>query len=168
MKEKNYTKDGQGLSKLRTLLKGPKTVLMATALEKIPFSVCPMTIQQMDEQGDLWMFTTRDSDNFSQIENDNRIQILYGDELNQKYISLFGNATHIVDLPKVDELWNDSLNKWFDGQGDPNLVLLNINIESAYYWENGIEVPLSSMRHGDENFASETPGKKGHIDLQNH
>jgi general stress protein 26 len=162
MKEKDYTKDDKGIMKMRELLNDvPGTVMMATDLEKIPFSVCPMTLQQMDEQGDLWIFADRDSDHFKDIERDNRVQLMYFDESNQKYVSLFGNATHIVDAHKVDELWNDGLNEWFDGKKDPNLVLLNINIENAYYWDNGVKKTVSLFGH-------KTRAEKGHIDLQNH
>jgi general stress protein 26 len=134
MSNKSNTKDTEKLEKIRSLIDEEKVVMMATRLEKIPFSVCPMTLQKIDKQGDLWFFSSKESSHFADIEYDNRVQIMYSDDKKQKYISIYGNATHIVDKQKIDELWNPSLTKWFEGKDDPNLVLLNLNIINTYYW----------------------------------
>ncbi len=170
MSNKNYSKDGIGLEKMRTLMQEPKIIMMATALEKIPFSVCPMTIQQIDDQGDLWFLTSRESDHFKDIEHDNRVQLIYSDEPNQKYLSMFGNATHIVDVQKVNQLWNNRLNEWFNGKKDPNVALLNVNIENAYYWDSGSQKLLSFFESGNAGLdeAATTTRNKGYINLQNH
>lgn len=160
MSKKNYTKDENGFQKMRALIDTPKIIMMATMLEKIPFSVCPMTLQAMDEQGDLWFFSAKDSDHFRDIEQDNRVQLIYTDEQNQKYISIFGNATHIVSEKKVQELWNKNLNTWFDGPNDPNLVLLNVNMENAYYWDSTNSKLVSFFEKVAES------GNKGYVDLQ--
>lgn len=132
---KSNTKDEKTLEKIRHLMDDVKVVMMATRLDKIPFSVCPMTLQQIDEKGDLWLFSSKESSHFDDIEFDNRVQILYSDEKKQKYLSIYGNATHVVDDQKKDELWEPSLTNWFKGKDDPNLVLLNINIRNTYSWD---------------------------------
>lgn len=169
MSEKNYTKDKDGLQKMRGLIDTPKIVMMATQLKKTPFSICPMTLQQMDDKGDLWFFTGKDTDHFRDIERDNAVQLIYTDEGNKKYISIYGNATHIVDEHKVDELWDPKLKAWFDGKDDSNLALLNINMENAYYWESTSNTLVSFFEM--ENSAGKkngSDGNKGHVDLQNH
>ncbi|WP_338358614.1 pyridoxamine 5'-phosphate oxidase family protein [Yeosuana marina] len=135
MSNKNNTKDERKLEKIRNLIDDAKVVMMATRLDKIPFSVCPMTLQEIDQQGDFWFFSSKESSHFADIEYDNRVQIMYSDEEKQKYMSIYGNATHIVDDQKIDELWDPSLTNWFEGKDDPNLVLLNINIKNTFYWD---------------------------------
>ena len=61
----NYKKDTKGFQKIRSLINEPKTVMLATRLHKAPFAVCPMTLLQMDEQGDLWFFTSKESEHFT-------------------------------------------------------------------------------------------------------
>lgn len=170
MSNKNYTKDKDGLQKMRQLIELPKIVMMATRLDKIPFSICPMTLLEIDEQGDLWFFAAKNSDNFKDIEYDNRVQLIYTDEREQKYISIFGNATHIIDQKKVDELWSPMLKTWFEGKDDPNLVLLNINMENAYYWENAISKLVSFFTTAKSPLGDSDTEKinKGYIDMQNH
>ncbi|MGY0392846.1 pyridoxamine 5'-phosphate oxidase family protein [Bizionia sp. KMM 8389] len=166
----NYTKDKNGLDKMRDLLETPKTVMLATQLEKIPFSVCPMSLQQMDDQGDLWFFTSKSSSHFADIEKDNRVQIIYSDDSKKRYISIHGNATHIIDANKVDELWSPVLNTWFNGKGDENLALLNVNMENAYYWDSQQSKLVSFFKIVEGTITENTPdlGNKGHINLQNH
>jgi len=168
MTEKNFTKEGKGISKIRDFLMEPKIVMMATALEKIPFSVCPMTIQQVDAQGDLWFFSAKDSDHFKDIERDNRVELIYSDESNKIYISIYGNATHVIDFQKVNELWNDRLNDWFESKKDSNIALMNMNIESAYYWDSSARKLVSFFANNSANENLPDDSKKGHINLNNH
>lgn len=53
----NYKKNKLGFQKIRSLINELKTVMLATRLHKASFAVCPMTLLQMDEQGDLWFFS---------------------------------------------------------------------------------------------------------------
>ena len=163
----NYTKDNKGLQKMRELLTIPKIVMMATHLDKTPFSVCPMTLQKMDEQGDLWFLSGRDTEHFQDIERDNKVQLIYTDEANHTYISIFGNATHIVDEQQKHELWST---QGGDTNNGAHLVLLNVNMESAYYWESSTNRLVSFFDEDSakvENKESQR-GNKGHINLQNH
>jgi general stress protein 26 len=170
MSEINYTKDKNGLQKMRSLLDMSKIVMMATNLQKTPFSICPMTLQEMDEQGDLWFFSNKESSHFKDITRDNKVQLIYMDEDTNTYISIFGNATHIEDLKKVDELWNPKLKKWFDGKNDPNLALLNMNMENAYYWESASNSLISFFNQAKSVMTEKQSkdGNQGHINLQNH
>lgn len=91
----------------------------------------------MDKQGSLWLFTSKKNENFVDICYNNKIQIIYSDDKNYNYMSIFGNATHITNKQKIDEIWDSSLlHNWFEDKDDPNLARLNVNMEYAYYWNN--------------------------------
>ncbi|MCX7547227.1 pyridoxamine 5'-phosphate oxidase family protein [Xanthomarina sp. F1114] len=162
----NYKKHEQGFQKIRNLIDEPKIVMLATKLHKAPFSVCPMTLLQMDNQGDLWFFTSKNSEHFRNIAFDNRVQILYSNEHKQNYISIFGNATHIVDEKKIDELWSPMINKWFDGKEDPDLALLNVNMETAYYWDANLNKLVSFFELIEA--VDSNVDKKGYVNLQSY
>ncbi|MFD2550546.1 pyridoxamine 5'-phosphate oxidase family protein [Bizionia sediminis] len=170
MKTQNYTKDKNGIQKMHQLITVPKVVMLATQLNKTPFSVCPMTLQELDDQGQMWFFSSKTSSHFSDIQEDNSVQIMYTDELKQQYISIYGNATHIVDSQKTKELWNPKFNKWFEGMDDSNLALLCVNIEQASYWDSGLGklVSFFSIADGVIQDNPQNVGSKGHIDMQNH
>lgn len=171
MKNRDYTKDKNGLEKMRELIDTPKTVMLITGLDKKPLSVCPMTLQQMDEQGELWFFTSKQSDHFNDIDFNNKVQIVYADDDQNRYISIYGNATHIEDNTKRDELWKPELSHWFkDGKDDENLALMCINMEDAYYWDGQDQkrVYVLAMAEDSMDYVHETEGEKGYVNLHNH
>lgn len=167
MNERNYKENEEGLRKIRTMIDEQKTVMMASQLDKTPFSVCPMILQQMDEKGDLWFFTSKSSGLFKDIEKDNRVQIIYSDERKQKYLSIFGNATHVIAEQKKDELWNCALLKWFTGKEDPDLALLSVNLQNSYYWDNENNKPVPFFKMDPSLLSKEKSKKseKGYVNL---
>ncbi|WP_421813542.1 pyridoxamine 5'-phosphate oxidase family protein [Flagellimonas sp.] len=167
MDKKNYMKNPEGLRQIRTLIDEQKTVMMASHLDKIPFSICPMTLQQMDEKGDLWFFASQVSDLFKDIAKDNRVQIIYTDNQKQTYISIFGNATHIIANQKKEELWNSNLLNWFKGKDDSNLALISVNMENAYYWDNENAKLISFFKIGKDGSVKESSASsaKGFVNL---
>lgn len=170
MSNKNDLKDKDGIEKLKNLIEESKVVMMATRLDKIPFSVCPMTLQEIDDQGDIWFLSSKDSSHFHDITYDNRVQVIYLDEKNQTYISIFGTATHIEDIKKVEDLWNPIMNNWYKDKNDANLTLLNLNIENAFYWdydENKL-VSFFKMISTSVSDGKTDIGEKGRINLQNY
>jgi general stress protein 26 len=167
MDKKNYMNNPEGLRKIRTMIDEQKTVMMASDLDKTPFSVCPMTIQQMDEQGDLWFFVSKKSGLFKDIEQDNRVQLLYADEDDDQYISIFGNATHIIAKQKREELWNSHLLNWFKGKDDEDLALISVNMDNAYYWDHENAKLVSFFKIGKSGYVKETSESeiKGFVNL---
>lgn len=167
MNERNYLKNKEGIRKMRALIEDYKVVMMASQLDKTPFSICPMTLLQMDAKGDLWFFTAKDSGLFGDIGHDNRVQIIYCDQKRQKYLSIFGSATHIMDDQKKDELWNCGLLDWFEGKDDPNLALLSVDPQNAYYWDSENNLPVSFFEVAVHAVSGESPnqGVKGYVEL---
>lgn len=139
-------KEKQEIQKIKDIIEESKVGMMATNLGQSPYNVFPMGTQQVDGNGDLWFFSSRKSDHFRDISTDSRVIITYVNESRQEYLSIVGDAVPIMATSKVDELWNPMLNTWFKGKTDPNLVLLNVKIEQAKYWDSETNrmVPLLS------------------------
>lgn len=157
----------EGIKKIRKIIEGSRIGMMATNLVKIPFSVCPMTTLEIDDQTNLWFFSSKTSDHFKDIEQDNRVQIVYSNENTHEYLSVFGNAVHIVDEKTVDRLWNPMANTWFEGKDDPNLALLSVNIDLAQYWDSKVNQLVSLMGTVKAKDQMDV-GQKGSIDLDNY
>lgn len=136
MNGKNLLNNDQGLLKMRTLIEDRSIVMIASHLDRIPFSVCPTTLQQLDEKGNLWFFASKDSCLFRDIGEDNRVQLIYSDRKRQKYLTIFGRATPVLTEQKMDELWDFNLLKWFEGKNDPKLALLSVSPEHSNYWDD--------------------------------
>lgn len=131
------------LQKIRGLIDEPRIVMMATRLDRFPYSarpktpryVHPMTLQQIDDIGCLWFLTSKKNSHFRDITKNKKVQIIYSNEEEKKYLSILGNASYVINKQKVDELWNPLLNNWFESKENPNMALLNVDIVDANYWD---------------------------------
>ncbi|UOB16739.1 pyridoxamine 5'-phosphate oxidase family protein [Abyssalbus ytuae] len=132
----NNLKKKEGLEKIKEITGHTKTCMMLTNLNKIPLSANPMTTAEVDDEGNLWFFISKDHTNYKEISGDNRIQLVYANEGKNEYLSVYGIGILLVDKEKIDQLWSPYLEAWYDGKNDPNISLLKIWIEDAYYWDS--------------------------------
>lgn len=125
----------RSLEQLKGLLEGIDfTMLTTIANGKIHSR--PMSTQEMDENGDLWFFTSDDSRKIDEIERDDRVNAAYSDPGGNTYVSVFGRADVVKDRAKMEELWNPIHKAWFpEGLDDPHICLLKVSIEEAEYWD---------------------------------
>lgn len=135
MKDEQNLIGKEAIDKIAKLLDNNKLAMMATKLDSMPFSVCPMTTQEIDEHGKLWFFTGKDSDHFRQLEKDNRLHLTYANQGDQEYLSIYGVSRISEDKNRIDDLWSSFLKVWFTGKDDPNLALICVTIKDAYYWD---------------------------------
>lgn len=97
----------------------------------------PMSTQEMDENGDLWFFTSDQTHKVDEIEADSRVNVGYSKPNDNTYVSVSGRASISKDKQKIEELWNPVLKAWFPkGLDDPNLALLKVSVEEAEYWDS--------------------------------
>ena len=95
----------------------------------------PMSTAKVDEQGDIWFFTSSEHD-VAEDSKGELVHLLYADNGNQKYLSIKGKAHVIDDSSKAEELWNPILNAWFpEGLETHDLRLIRVNPTSGEYWE---------------------------------
>lgn len=133
MKKKLIEK--QQIEKIRDIIEDSKVGMMSTNLGQMPYNVFPMGTQKVDDEGNLWFYSLRNSVHFKDIQKNSKVQITYSIESKNDYLSIIGDAVPIMDKNKIEELWNPMLDIWFEGKNDPNLVLLKIRIEQAKYWD---------------------------------
>jgi general stress protein 26 len=97
----------------------------------------PMSTQEMDENGDLWFFTSDDTHKVEEIEADDRVLVAYSKPEDNTFVSVFGRAQIVRDRDKIEELWSPIYKAWFpEGLDDPKICLLKISVEEAEYWDS--------------------------------
>lgn len=137
----------EAIAKIRTLAEGG-FVMLCTDLGSRPFGACPMNVQQVDDAGNLWFLSGKDSDHNTDIARDGATQVLLAKSSSSDYLSLFGTTEITYDKAKVEELWSPLHKTWFPGgQDDPNLTLLRFAPVEGYYWDtkNGRMVAFAKM-----------------------
>jgi general stress protein 26 len=99
-------------------------------------TVRPMSTQDVDDEGNLWFFSDKNSSKNKEIEEDSRVQLFYSDPTKSAYLVLNGEAEIIIDYDKVEELWTPLVKAWFkEGKDDPNISIVKVSSKSAYYWD---------------------------------
>ena len=123
------------IEKLYGLLKDFNTVMLVT-MDGSECHARPMAVARVDENTDLWLFTSRDSAKVREIKADASVQVL-GQEGWTNSVVLVGRAHVVEDRAMIREMWKPALKVWFpEGAEDPNIVLLHIKGERAEYWDS--------------------------------
>ena len=132
---KNLTADN-AVEKIREIAKDANICMFVTDLSRLPLAGRPMATQEVDEEGNIWFMSDRSSDKNKEIDNDNKVQLFYSHTSNYEYLSIFGRAEIVNDHSKIKELWTPIAKTWFkEGKDDPNISLIKVIPEDAYYWD---------------------------------
>ena len=132
---KNLIED-EAVDKMRELTKASSTCMFASKLDSIPIHVCPMQVQDVDDEGGVWFFSGADSAHNAHIAADARVQLIFSNYSNCEYLTVFGEASISKDVEKIHDLWNHMVKAWFpEGTADPNLTLICVRPETVHYWD---------------------------------
>ena len=93
----------------------------------------PMTPQQVTDGLEAWFFISRSSEHAADLVARPRVNVSF--QGSGDWLSVAGTAAIVDDRRLAEEMWNPEVGAWFpDGPGDPDVVLLRIDAESAEYW----------------------------------
>ena len=136
----------EAVEKLRSLIDETPTCMFGSGLQTIPFHVCPMHVQEVDDRGNLWFFSGVDSTHNRQLAADSRAHLIFSNNSRVEYVTVFGEVTISTDRARIDQLWNKVVEAWFPGgPSDPTVTLLCVRPIFAHYWdtENGKLVTMA-------------------------
>ena len=107
--EEKNREDLQGINageKIKELAGKTNTCFFCTAITTgKPVAVRPMSVQKMDEQGNFWFLSASDSHKNAEIQNDNKVQLLFQGSAHSNFLSVYGHATISRDKELIKELW---------------------------------------------------------------
>jgi general stress protein 26 len=138
----------EAIAKLKELAEDVKVCMFCTDLTKLPINSRPMSIREVDEEGNLWFMSSKKSNKNFEINEDNRVQLLFAKLSDSHYLSVYGEAFIYKDKAKIEELWNPIANAWFEeGKGDPDVTVIKVMPANIYYWDekNGKVISLLKM-----------------------
>ena len=126
--------DPRDVQKVAKLIKEFRFAMLTTTSPGGKLVARPMTVQEVEFDGDLWFIATRDSHTVTEIGSDPVVGVSFAS--NDTWVSLSGTAEMIDDSQKVAELWNQWVEAWFpEGPEDPNIVLIKFTADGAEYWD---------------------------------
>lgn len=101
------------------------------------FSTRPMSIQKVDDEGNLWFLSASDSKKNKEInDGSSRVQLLFKGSDYSDFLNIYGDAIITEDKAVIKELWQPILKTWFtEGENDPRITAIKITPEQGYYWD---------------------------------
>lgn len=122
-------------NKLKELVEDIKVAMMVTDLGKKPLSAIPMTSKKVDEEGNIWFLSLKNSEHNQNIALNQEIQLLYSDPSNMEFLSVFGTGEISADQEILEDLYVKTDNNWFNGPEDPNLTAIKFRPKEAFFWD---------------------------------
>lgn len=93
----------------------------------------PMTIMQVEDDGQMWIITSTDNALVEEIDDDLEVGISFSGS--GEWLSLRGEATVIRSVPKATDLWNEAVQVFFpDGPESEQVALIRIRPDGGQYW----------------------------------
>lgn len=139
--EEENRKDLQGAEagkKIKELAKKAASCFFCTAITPgKPLTTRPMSVQKMDEEGNFWFLSANDSHKNAEINQDNKVQLLFQGSAHSDFLSIYGVATISTDKELIKELWEPLIKTWFTGGvDDPRITAIKVETIEGYYWDN--------------------------------
>lgn len=132
----------EAFDKLKQIATKAENCFFCTTIRTgLPVSVRPMSVLQVDRNGDLWFMSMVDSAKNAEIKADPLVHLFFQESKHSGFLNIYGIAEISRNQEKIDELWNPLLKVWFQGgKDDMKISLLKVSPTRAYYWDN---------KHGD-------------------
>lgn len=116
--------------------KAPSCFMCTHITTDQPFKTRPMSVQQVDDSGNLWFLSANDSHKNYEIKTDDKVQLLFQGSNYSDFLSIYGNAVISKDRQKIKELWKPILKTWFtEGEDDPRITVIKVEPLDGYYWD---------------------------------
>lgn len=128
----------EAVKKIKELVKQSGTCFFCTAIETgNPFQTRPMSVQKVDDEGNLWFLSADDSHVNAEIEENNQVQLLFQGSPHSDFLNLYGDAFISRDKEKIKEFWSPLMKTWFtEGENDPRITVIKVETTGGYYWDN--------------------------------
>lgn len=137
MSEIKNVSDTEAVNKIQEFVHHNATCLFCTSIrEDAPFMTRPMAVQLVDNAGNLWFLSAKDSDKNLEIRQDDAVQLLFDSDGHSRFLSLFGHAEIEHDRRRIEELWQPLDKAWFaEGEEDASISVIRFVPHEGYYWD---------------------------------
>ena len=128
----------QAVQKIKELVDAAKSCFFCTAASSGESTGArPMSVQQVDDAGNLWFLSADDSHKNMELAVDHSVTLYFQGSPHSDFLMLNGIATVSRDKEKIGELWEPIIKTWFTGGvDDPRITVIKVAPTSGYYWDN--------------------------------
>lgn len=129
------------IQKIKEIIEVAETCFFCTEVTTAHSATRPMSVQQVDDTGNLWFLSADGSHKNLELANYPEVKLYFQGSPHSSFLQIDGRATVSKDKAKIKELWKPILKTWFtDGEDDPRITLIKVVPVRGHYWDN---------KHGD-------------------
>ena len=147
MSKKDLYSD-KAIKKLKELAESIDFAMLATDLKNQPIHMVPMSTKKVDDQGNIWFLSGKDSEHNQNILKDAKVHLIYSNPKGFEFLNVYGQASIVTDRHILEDLYGSGDDMWFDGVEDPNLTAIKIDTDDAFYWDNKNSKLVSLLKLG--------------------
>lgn len=127
----------EAIKQLKELVEQAPTCFFCTAVPTgESHATRPMSVQQVDDEGNLWFLSASDSHKNQEIALDPKVKLYFQGSPHSDFLFLSGLATISTDKEKIKELWEPIIKTWFtEGMDDPRITVIKVTPAEGYYWD---------------------------------
>ncbi len=95
----------------------------------------PMSVQEVDDAGNLWFLSADDSHKNQELELDPNVTLYFQGSAHSDFLTLRGAVSISRDKEKIKQLWEPVVKTWFtEGVDDPRITVIRVAPSEGYYW----------------------------------
>src|ERR1044072_5021881 len=148
--EQNHA-DLQGaaaIEQAKGLIDKAQTCFFCTAASTVGSSGArPMSVQEIDDAGNLWFLSADDSHKNAELERDPNVTLYFQGSAHSDFLTLRGSASLSRDKDKIKELWEPIVKTWFtEGVDDPRITVIRVQPNEGYYWTTNKGTPILGVK----------------------
>jgi general stress protein 26 len=124
------------IEKIKELVSRSRVCMLGTSEEGF-MKFRPMSHVDIDDEGSIWFFTSKDSWKAEDVHRNPAVQLIYINQSDSIYLTMEGMAQVLYDPQRMKELFNPFVKAWFPkGLKDSSLALLVVRPIGVEYWSN--------------------------------
>ena len=151
------------IAELKSKIKSIRFAMFTTADDNGHLQSRPMTNQEMDAEGNLWFFTSSETELWQNIAIHPHVNLSFAEPADSVYVSVSGRAERVVDRATIKEMWNPAVQAWFPhGPDDPHAMLVRVVSDSAEYWDSNASTMVQLYKMAKAVLTGTTPEESEH------
>ncbi len=138
----------QAIAKIKELVGKAQTCFFCTEAKSSETNrTRPMSVQQVDDAGNLWFLSASDSHKNEELAHDSAVKLFFQGSAHSDFLTLNGTATVSRDKEKIKELWEPIVKTWFtEGVDDPSITVIKVAPNDGYYWDTKHHIAVAGVK----------------------
>lgn len=126
----------EAIKKIKDLVDESKSCFFCTSGAGQEAHARPMSVQEIDDDGNLWFLSAVDSLKNEELQSDASVKLYFQGSAHSDFMELNGVANVSQDKEKIEELWEPVVKTWFtEGKDDPRITVIKVTPTEGYYWD---------------------------------